>query len=51
MLINEDEKNIAIVSSILGHEDIGVTYKIYTHILKKKKLDTIEILNKHHSND
>lgn len=50
MLINEDEKNIAIVSSILGHEDIGVTYKIYTHILKKKKLDTIEILNKHHSN-
>lgn len=46
MLINEDEKNIPIVSSILGHENIDITYKTYIHIIKKKKLDTIEILNK-----
>lgn len=40
------ENNIALktVSALLGHSDISMTANIYTHVLKKQKEKSIDIL-------
>ncbi len=37
--------DIKIVSELLGHKDISVTYNIYIHILEEQKVSALNVLN------
>lgn len=45
ILLNEDEKSLPVISEILGHSSVEVTYSVYIDIFMKKKAQTIEIFN------
>ena len=42
--------NIVAVSRRLGHSDINMTLKVYTHLFKNNELEIIDILNKSSQN-
>lgn len=37
--------DIKVVSQLLGHKDISITYNVYIHILEEQKIDAINSLN------
>ena len=36
---------ISVISRLLGHKDISVTYKIYIHVLKQSQIDAIKVFD------
>ncbi len=46
ILLNEDAKNLYVVSDLLGHSSTDVTYKKYIDIFEKNKIDTISLFDK-----
>lgn len=36
--------DVKIISEILGHSDISITYNIYTHVIKEQKLKAVKVL-------
>lgn len=36
---------IKTVQSLLGHSDIATTMNVYTHVMKEKKLEVLDLLN------
>lgn len=45
ILLNEDDQSLPIISEILGHSSVEITYKVYIDIFMKKKMKTIELFN------
>ena len=37
--------DIKVVSTLLGHKDISVTYNVYIHILEEQKVEAIDLIN------
>ena len=37
--------DIKVISELLGHSDISITYNIYTHVIKEQKKKAVEVLN------
>jgi len=42
----ENDVNLKVVQTLLGHSSLKMTSEIYAHILPKKKIDAVESLNK-----
>lgn len=45
ILLNEDDKSLPVISEILGHSSVDVTYNVYIDIFLKKKMKTIDLFN------
>lgn len=41
----ENETNVKVIQSVMGHKDIQTTLDIYAEVSEKKKLDVFEQLN------
>ena len=37
--------DIKVISELLGHSDISITYNIYTHVIKEQKKKAVDVLN------
>ena len=37
--------DIKVISELLGHSDISITYNIYTHVIKEQKKKAVEVLD------
>lgn len=37
--------DIKVISELLGHSDINITYNIYTHVIKEQKKKAVEVLD------
>lgn len=46
ILLNDDEKNLYVVSELMGHSSPDVTYKKYIDIFEKNKVGVIKIFDK-----
>ena len=42
----ENETNIKVIQSVMGHKDIETTMDIYAEVSEQKKIETFEQLNK-----
>lgn len=42
----ESDVPIKTVQALMGHADIQTTMNIYTHVMKEKKLEVIDVLEK-----
>jgi site-specific recombinase XerD len=37
--------DIKVISELLGHSDISITYNIYTHVIKEQKKKAVDVLD------
>ena len=37
--------DVKVISELLGHSDISVTYDIYTHVIESQKKKAVDVLN------
>lgn len=37
--------NAKIISDLLGHSDVSITYNIYTHVIKEQKMKAVKVLD------
>lgn len=44
-LLNYDDKQLPVISSLIGHKSIDTTSQVYAHVLKKKKAEAIDLFN------
>lgn len=46
ILLNDDDKSLPVISEILGHSSVEITYQVYIDIFMKKKMQAISLFNK-----
>ena len=38
--------DIKIVSQLLGHKDVSITYNVYVHLIEKQQIEAVDLFNK-----